>query len=629
MNVPTRLLLRRFGGPDGIFHQHTTHSSTPFTGTLSPVDDKETMSPELPTIAPEDKLIWYVDKDDQLPESEMENNGQDDDAFTCRKAAMARLLAECEAMGVFPELAKSVERESKDFGNKCKKSFQGTDEPCEGEQKKQGGRKGGTDFPPCVKCSADQRRSGSVGSTADATADDNIVPRPLPTLGGRIAADGESISTLLRSSKSEVLMSLSSSHGDTTSPRFLSSINALSSIFYRDSSGGSTSSSKCSKSIDELFEGSWHTLSKPNFKECLGRNSKGDFMYTLGRMSFGMFRPTALRCSVQKIMCSSRRVGSEEDFPNEVPKALKEEVFALLGGDGILRTYDIEVHFTIEPRSPADNKDECGEGYRAPTKPIKAVMTNYGYALPDPHDWRRFTVWFTGGIMAPVPENENNKSSSKIKKIFSSSCSNSSTEGNDNACTLSLCECRRKNKSCSLHGLKHPTREKRQSMQLSSARSARPRYGRSSCSSILSSRLGTMAMPYSMEWEDIFAPADNWKRSVGERAQALTARVMLGAEVPTGMDDDGTISFVLNRPIGGHGVAFVDILYLDEDMRITRGNLGAIFVQLRDGSRLHQLSTKKLVVPEKKPSSQREAACSARRSIPTITHLRDKKAIAA
>ena len=44
---------------------------------------------------------------------------------------------------------------------------------------------------------------------------------------------------------------------------------------------------------DELappkLEGTWITLSKPQFSDCQGVNENNDFMYTLGRMSFGTY----------------------------------------------------------------------------------------------------------------------------------------------------------------------------------------------------------------------------------------------------------------------------------------------------------------------------------------------------
>jgi len=40
--------------------------------------------------------------------------------------------------------------------------------------------------------------------------------------------------------------------------------------------------------------------------------------------------------------------------------------------------------------------------------------------------------------------------------------------------------------------------------------------------------------------------------------------------------------YSLHRPVGGHGSTFLDVLYLDRDLSITRGNHGTIFVQARN-----------------------------------------------
>lgn len=114
----------------------------------------------------------------------------------------------------------------------------------------------------------------------------------------------------------------------------------------------------------------------------------------------------------------------------------------------------------------------------------------------------------------------------------------------------------------------------------------RPKYGPGRRAGLVGNIFseGDMEKPFSSEWEDIFAPEDNWNRrtSVADYAKALAAKFMLGAEIPDKMEDDGSMSYKLNRPIGGHGVAYVDILYLDQDMRILRGNAGSLFVQVRD-----------------------------------------------
>ena len=51
--------------------------------------------------------------------------------------------------------------------------------------------------------------------------------------------------------------------------------------------------------------------------------------------------------------------------------------------------------------------------------------------------------------------------------------------------------------------------------------------------------------------------------------------------MPDRMGDDGTMIYELKRPIGGHGLAYTDVLFLDDDLRILRGHHGQVFVCAR------------------------------------------------
>ena len=82
------------------------------------------------------------------------------------------------------------------------------------------------------------------------------------------------------------------------------------------------------------------------------------------------------------------------------------------------------------------------------------------------------------------------------------------------------------------------------------------------------------------EWQRFFDPTTLPKRNIREYARVLAAKCFLGAQI---MDDsmlhkNGTLSYTLKRPIGGHGKVFIDTLYSDESMRIVRGHKGSIFV---------------------------------------------------
>ena len=77
---------------------------------------------------------------------------------------------------------------------------------------------------------------------------------------------------------------------------------------------------------DAPFEvdGTWLTLSKPTFTECMGFNDAGDHIYALGRMSFDMFRPTGLRCSIQGNFNTVHRLHGE--VPHSVPRSLRKAI---------------------------------------------------------------------------------------------------------------------------------------------------------------------------------------------------------------------------------------------------------------------------------------------------------------
>lgn len=71
------------------------------------------------------------------------------------------------------------------------------------------------------------------------------------------------------------------------------------------------------------LDGNWLTLSKPTFSECQGRNQRGEYLYSLGRLSFDMFRPTNLLCSVQGVFITIRKDAKRRVvLPNQLERAL-------------------------------------------------------------------------------------------------------------------------------------------------------------------------------------------------------------------------------------------------------------------------------------------------------------------
>jgi len=242
--------------------------------------------------------------------------------------------------------------------------------------------------------------------------------------------------------------------------------------------------------LEPHLEGMWISLSQPKYFDCLGFNKEGDPMYTLGRMSFDMFRPTQLVCSIRGTLNSIKVVHSKErrEIIEHAPKSLRKE---LERGEGILRTYKIITAFAVEPWNSSLGEKSPN---RSLQHPLEGLMTTSSYVLANPEKPDRLSIWFTGG----------------------------SIEMNNNGC------------------------DSDRDMEL---------------------------------WCNLFRDAP--QRGFREKFRMFGARVAMGASIPDGMESDGKMSYHLNRPIGGHKVAFVDLLYLDETLRIVRASSGSVHVMVR------------------------------------------------
>ena len=337
--------------------------------------------------------------------------------------------------------------------------------------------------------------------------------------------------------KSALLSSLASTGGDVTHPSFvaplavleeyykLTGVDARASVlnFSRKSpfgntvgltgaygSGSSIGGDDRQSKSSATVEGTWLSLSRPDYTHCLGKNDKQHYTYTLGRLSFDMFRPTGLRCSIQGEFNTVNVLEGDDILPEHVPRKLQKEVLRCKHSGGRLLTYNIVVAFVIEPNQDRHGNQigEVGDAneanavknkghhprhrHRPITRPIRGIMTNLGFMLPDPKMPNRMSVWFTEGQLEVNDEEEDLK-----------------------------------------------------------------------------------------EWQRIFDNRGAPKRALRERAHILAAKLFLGADVPDQMDEDGTMRYELKRPIGGHGLAYTDVLYLDDDLRILRGHHGQIYVCAR------------------------------------------------
>jgi hypothetical protein len=61
------------------------------------------------------------------------------------------------------------------------------------------------------------------------------------------------------------------------------------------------------------------------------------------------------------------------------------------------------------------------------------------------------------------------------------------------------------------------------------------------------------------EWKQVFATPR--KSTWGESFKNMGAKLFLGAELPQGMESDGSMAYTLHRPYGGHGKGYVDVSY--------------------------------------------------------------------
>jgi len=263
----------------------------------------------------------------------------------------------------------------------------------------------------------------------------------------------------LENCKSALLQHLTDSNGETTCPKFLESLKELKGFVSQDPQSG------CVQPDMSWIEGVWMTMSKPNFPA-------DEYMFTLGQMSFDMFRPKGLVCSLQAQFNPMFEIDVTND---EVPGRVKKEVWRR---KCVLRTYNIVVTFTINTK---DSKLD---------EPLSGIITNYGYTLPDPSTPDRFTVFFSGGVLEP-------------------------NEGTDLD-----------------------------------------------------------------KWKELFG-GDSTSRYMQQKARELANKVLLGATVHESIEEDGAMTYQLNKPIGGHGDMYVDMIYLDESLRIMQGQTGSLYVMSR------------------------------------------------
>ena len=187
-----------------------------------------------------------------------------------------------------------------------------------------------------------------------------------------------SIEASIKSQRSEILLTLACSGGDSKNEAFISAVETIERVqldhttlsrelddvsrvlrrrhtkleklctnpYCKHTVIDSTPRVISSTSNRSNIEGQWFTLTKPTYDNCLGFNDEGNPMYTIGRMSFEMFRPGNLVVSIEAVFNPVEAVADKRKEVLTVPKDLQEEVQCILQDDGsvhnqthILRTY--------------------------------------------------------------------------------------------------------------------------------------------------------------------------------------------------------------------------------------------------------------------------------------------------
>jgi hypothetical protein len=128
----------------------------------------------------------------------------------------------------------------------------------------------------------------------------------------------------ISSIKNALTAELNTNGGVATTAKFQTYLNMLHSSY---SSRGWDARWIEKDSSPFSMDGTWLSLTKLTYSECQGRDSKGQYIYSLGRLSFDMFRPPGLICSVQGVFNSiSITDSSEINRLGSIPWRLRKDV---------------------------------------------------------------------------------------------------------------------------------------------------------------------------------------------------------------------------------------------------------------------------------------------------------------
>jgi len=94
--------------------------------------------------------------------------------------------------------------------------------------------------------------------------------------------------TRVLTAKRVFLNALAHADGDGTNDNVQNVLDELTRCYEPDAFDARAKPSRTAMMSSPQLEGMWISLIKPKFRDDLGMNAKGEYLYTLGRLSFGM-----------------------------------------------------------------------------------------------------------------------------------------------------------------------------------------------------------------------------------------------------------------------------------------------------------------------------------------------------
>ena len=175
--------------------------------------------------------------------------------------------------------------------------------------------------------------------------------------------------------KTELRALLSKHDGDTKHPDIVEAVEELATL--------NPVPTHCSESL--LFPGDYYTLSAPPFPGKIENEKGGPAQFTLGRLSFNIFQPNKLVCTVKSI----RNLIVADDTKSDDGTKAGAATF----------TYDFHVDLIVHTSSEKNGEEENDSD-------LEATMINKGFCSPSPDANNRLNVTFTGSSLIPKKEND-------------------------------------------------------------------------------------------------------------------------------------------------------------------------------------------------------------------------------